>query len=85
MKKVLIAALTLGSMSCATTTKIVTDEPGAKLTLIDAKGDKKELGVTPYTHESKMWIWEEEKVEVTQGDQTKTVKLTRSEFELAHQ
>lgn len=84
MKKILIPALalSLGAISCATTTKITTEEPGATLTLIDAKGEKKKLGQTPYTHESKMWIWEEEKIEVSQGAQTKTIKLSRSEFDL---
>ena len=85
MKKIPIAALALvlssGAISCATTTKIVTEEPGAKVALIDEKGGKKELGQTPYTHESKMWIWEKEKIEVTQGDQTKTVELSRTEFD----
>jgi hypothetical protein len=52
----LVGAVAIAVASCATTTKIVTEEPGATVTLIDAKGDKKPLGQTPLTHESKMWI-----------------------------
>lgn len=81
MKKFLLSTIALGAMSCATTTKITTEEPGAKVALIDEKGDKKELGVTPYTHESKMWIWQKETIEVTQGGASKKVELSRSEFD----
>jgi hypothetical protein len=77
----LAAAIAFTLASCATTTKIVTDEPGATVTLIDAKGNKKPLGKTPLTHESKMWIWEKEKIEVSQGGQTKVVELSRSEID----
>ena len=53
-----VGALSLGA-GCATTTKITTDPPGATVTL---EKDKKELGKTPLTYETKMWIWESEKV-----------------------
>jgi hypothetical protein len=78
----LAGAVAIAVASCATTTKIVTEEPGATVTLIDAKGDKKPLGKTPLTHESKVWIWEKEKIEVSQGGQTKVVELSRSEIDL---
>ncbi len=78
----LASAVAIAVASCATTTRIVTEEPGATVTLIDAKGDKKVLGKTPLAHESKMWIWEKEKIEVSQGGQTKVVELARSEFDV---
>jgi hypothetical protein len=84
MKKIssLVACLALAT-SCATTTMITTDAPGAKVVGIDEKtSSKKELGVTPYKYETSMWIWQSEKVEVSQGDQTKTVELKRSEFDM---
>lgn len=64
--------------SCATTTTIVTDAPGAKVS--DADG--KELGVTPYKYESKAWIWEKTPVKVSAGGKEKTVELARNEFDV---
>ena len=74
---VLLASLTTGG--CATTTKITSDPPGATVSL---EKDKKELGKTPLTYESKMWIWESERVVVkAPGRKPKTVELKRSEFD----
>jgi hypothetical protein len=71
-------AVSLGA-GCATTTKITTDPPGATVTL---EKDKKELGKTPLTYESKMWIWDSERVVVkAPGRKPKTVELKRSEFD----
>jgi hypothetical protein len=65
---------------CATTTKITSEPPGATVT---RESDKKELGKTPLTYESKMWIWEAEKVTVkAPGRQPKTVELKRSEADV---
>jgi hypothetical protein len=73
-----VGALSLGA-GCATTTKITTDPPGATVTL---EKDKKELGKTPLTYESKMWIWESEKVVIkAPGRKPKTVEIKRSEFD----
>lgn len=73
-----VGALSLGA-GCATTTKITTEPPGATVTL---EKDKKELGKTPLTYESKMWIWESEKVVVkAPGRKAKTVEIKRSEFD----
>lgn len=85
MKKIssLLACVSLAT-SCATTTMITTEAPGAKVVGIDEKtAAKKELGVTPYKYETSMWIWESAKVEVSQAEQTKTVELKRSEFDMA--
>ena len=72
----LIAAVLLGS-ACATTTKIVSEPPGAMVT---SEKDSKDLGKTPLTYESKMWIWESEKVSVkAAGRKTKSIELKRSE------
>lgn len=73
----LIASLGAG---CATTTKITTEPPGATV-IRDA--DKKELGKTPLTYESKMWIWESEKLTVkAPGKKPKTVELKRTEADV---
>lgn len=77
---IVLAAASLGA-GCATTTKITTDPPGATVTLDNGK-EKKELGKTPLSYESKMWIWESEKVVVkAPGRKPKTVELKRSEFD----
>ena len=74
----LIAAASLGS-GCATTTKIVSEPPGATVT---NETTKKEMGKTPLTYESKMWIWDSEKVSVkAPGRKPKSVELKRSEFD----
>jgi hypothetical protein len=73
-----VGALSLGA-GCATTTKITTDPPGATVT---SEKDKKELGKTPLTYESKMWIWDSEKVVIkAPGRKPKTVEIKRSEFD----
>jgi hypothetical protein len=78
----LSAAVALAA-SCATTTKIVTETPGAKVVAIDDKGGKTPVGSTPVNFETKMWIWEKQKLEVTStSGQTKTVEVSRNEFDL---
>jgi hypothetical protein len=73
-----VATLALGA-GCATTTKITSDPPGATVTL---EKDKKEIGKTPLNYESKMWIWESERVIVkAPGRKPKTVEIKRSEFD----
>lgn len=75
----IIAAASLGS-ACATTTKIISDPPGATVT---SEKDKKELGKTPLTYETKMWIWDSEKVSVkAPGRKAKSVELKRSEADV---
>lgn len=72
-------AVALGA-GCATTTKITSDPPGATVV---READKKELGKTPLTYESKMWIWESERLTVkAPGRKPKTVELKRSEVDL---
>lgn len=78
----LSAAVALAA-ACATSTKIVTDTPGAKVVAIDDKGGKTPVGSTPVNFETKMWIWEKQKLEVTAPTgETQTVELSRSEIDL---
>ena len=64
---------------CATSTVIVTDPPGAKV--YDDKGS--ELGTTPYTFESSMWLWEKAELEVKkEGYQSKSFEVSRSEIDI---
>ncbi len=75
--RAVVAVLALALVSCATTTKIVSDPPGATVTNLD---DKKPLGKTPLTWESKMWIWQSEHFEVkAPHHQTRVIELKRTE------
>jgi len=76
---VLIAAITTASVGCATTTTITTEQPGAKVV---RQADKVELGVTPYTYTSEMWLWESEKLEVTGKGGSAVVEMKRSEVDM---
>lgn len=61
---------------CATTTEIVTATPGA--TIVREK-DGEELGVTPYSYTTTMWIWESEKLTVTSvAGEEKTIEMKRA-------
>jgi hypothetical protein len=72
-------AVSLGS-SCATTTKFVSDPPGATVT---SKNAKKIVGKTPFAYETSMWIWESDKVSVkAPGHKERIVELKRSEADL---
>ena len=75
-----LATVALMSLACATTTKIVSEPPGATVTSVK---DKKELGKTPLTYETKMWIWESEQVTLkAAGKKVKTLELKRSDIDV---
>jgi hypothetical protein len=77
---VLALAVLVGS-ACATTTKITSEPPGA---IVTSEKDNTVLGKTPLTYESKMWIWESEKLKVTApGKKPKVVEVKRSEVDAA--
>ena len=74
----LVLALVAGG--CATSTRITTDPPGA---LVIDPVTKKELGKTPFTYESKMWMWESQKLTIkAAGFKTKTIELKRTDPDL---
>ena len=78
--RVLLAFAILLAAACATTTKIVTEPPGA--TVIDDT-TKKEIGKTPMTYESKMWMWDSQKLTLkAPGRKAKTIEMKRSEIDL---
>lgn len=72
-------AFALFAMSCATTTKITTDTPGA--TVIHEK-DGKELGKTPLEVKTSMWLWESERYIVKRGGASKVVEVKRSDVDV---
>ena len=78
--KAIALALFLAALTgCATTTTIVTEPPGA---LVEHNGQQ--LGPTPLTYQSKMWMWETELVNVTSASgATKQIALKRSEIDVA--
>jgi hypothetical protein len=71
-------AVVVLAAGCATTTTITTEKPGAKV--FDGAG--KELGMTPYTLESKSWLWEATKVTLKQGDKSRDIEIKRGEVDL---
>jgi hypothetical protein len=77
--RVLLAFALLMGAACATTTKIVSEPAGAVVT---DNTTKKELGKTPMTYESKMWIWESDHLTVkAPGKKPKVVEVKRSEVD----
>jgi len=75
---ILAVAFATTNINCATSTMVKTAEPGAKV----ATDDGKELGVTPYTYTTSMWIWESQKLKVTSASgQSKVVEVKRSEVD----
>lgn len=78
---VLFAAMAVSFASaCVTTTKILSDPPGATVTSQHAK---KVVGKTPFIYETSMWIWETDKVSVkAPGHKQKNIELKRSEADL---
>lgn len=81
MQRIFIfGALFLSLTGCATTTEIVTAQPGAKVV---READNKELGVTPYKHTTTMWLWESEKLRIEpKRGEAKTIELKRSEVDM---
>ena len=77
--RTLLLFLACLSAACATTTKIVSEPPGATVT---NTADKKELGKTPMTYESKMWIWESDHLVVAKNGKSKSVELKRNEADI---
>jgi hypothetical protein len=76
---VIALGASLLAASCATTTQIISEPPGAKVH--DDKGT--ELGTTPYTFESTAWLWESSKLELRKdGYQNKAVEVKRSEIDV---
>ena len=80
VKRIALLLALAASVSCATTTMITTDAPGASVV---REKDKVELGVTPYKYTTSMWIWESDKLNVTsKAGQTKSIEVKRSEFDM---
>jgi len=79
-KRTAIALVALVAFAgCATSTLIQSEPPGAKV--YDSNGT--ELGTTPYTHESSIWIWESDKLELRKdGYKNKTVEVSRNEIDV---
>jgi hypothetical protein len=78
-----LAVSVLAGAGCATTTKIVTDPPGATVSVIEKEGQPpRELGKAPLTYESKMWIVSSETLVVKADGKEKRVELKRSEFDM---
>ncbi len=81
---VLVLAASLGA-GCATTTKIVSEPPGAQVFEAgagDAK-DGKAIGKTPMSYEFKGWIWDSKQLKVSApGYKPKNVDIKRSEINL---
>jgi hypothetical protein len=76
---VIALGASLLAASCATTTQIISEPPGAKVH--DDKGT--ELGTTPYSFESKGWLWESAKLELRKdGYQNKPIEVKRSEIDV---
>ena len=78
----IVACAALGT-GCATTTKIISEPPGAEVYDAAAPKDAKPLGKTPMTYETKGWMWESAQLKVkAPGYKVKTVDLKRSEIDL---
>lgn len=78
----IIASLVISSsfIGCATTTEIVTAQPGAS---VIRESDNKELGVTPYKLTTSMWLWESEKLRIVpRRGAEKSIEIKRSEVDL---
>lgn len=72
--------VTCAVSACATTTTITTERPGATVV---RQGDKEELGVTPLTYTSQAWLWQTEKLDVTdKRGKTATIEMKRSEVDM---
>jgi hypothetical protein len=79
MKKLLALALLAGA-GCATTTNITSDPSGA---VVVDETTKKEIGKTPMKYESKMWLWESQKLTLkAPGKKDKTIELKRSDVDV---
>jgi len=81
----IVACAALG-MGCATTTKIVSEPPGAEVFEVDAAAAKdakaagKAIGKTPMSYEFKGWLWEAKQLKVSApGYRPKTVEVKRAE------
>lgn len=78
-----IAAVALFGTGCATTTKIVSEPPGAEVYDAAAGKDAKAIGKTPLSYEYKGWIWESKQLKVqAPGHKPKTVDIKRSEVDI---
>ena len=78
-----IVACAVLSTGCATTTKIVSEPPGAEVYDSKAGKDAKPLGKTPMSYEYKGWIWESQQLKVqAPGHKAKTVEIKRNEIDL---
>src|SRR3990172_2849102 len=79
-----VLATALGA-GCATTTKIVSEPPGAQVFEAgdkDAK-DGKAIGKTPMSYEFKGWLWESKQFKVSApGYRPKNVEIKRNELDL---
>ena len=79
-----VLATALGA-GCATTTKIVSEPPGAQVFEAgdkDAK-DGKAIGKTPMSYEYKGWLWESKQLKVSApGYRPKTVEIKRNELDM---
>lgn len=79
------AAFAVLGTGCATTTKIVSEPPGAEVYDSSSKDAKnaKALGKTPMTYEHKGWMWESTQLQVkAPGYKAKSVEVKRSEIDL---
>lgn len=84
LRLALVAVVALAALGtgCATTTKIVSEPPGAEVYDANVK-DGKPLGKTPMTYEYKGWMWEAQPLQVkAPGYKAKTVELKRSEIDM---
>lgn len=81
MHKIIASVALLAALvGCATTTEIVTAQPGAK---VIRERDDKELGVTPYRLTTSMWLWESEKLRIVpKRGAEKSIEIKRSEVDL---
>ena len=81
---VLVACAALGT-GCATTTKIVSEPPGAEVAEVASKDakDAKSIGKTPMSYEFKGWLWDSKQLKVSApGYKAKTVEIKRGEVDL---
>lgn len=79
---VLVAIVGTG---CATTTKIVSEPPGAQVFEAAEKDAKegKAIGKTPMSYEYKGWLWESKQLKVSApGYRPKNVDIKRSEIDM---
>jgi hypothetical protein len=86
MVRLALAALVAGaflSIGCATTTKIVSEPPGAEVYDAAAAKGAKPLGKTPMSYEFKGWMWDTAQLKVqAPGYKAKTVDIKRTELDM---